>query len=199
MFYNRFRYYDPDEGQYISPDPIGLDGGLNTYGYVNNPAQWIDPLGLSGQTDCSKSYRTPFSPLGPNQRKELQQKLENRILTNTEWDHLQWDRRFSNRRNRGVKRFWAEEKKRLRSGESGTRNWSDEQRAAILSGKTPKFEGGAIEGHHTYNALDYPNMADDPTNIYPATKSEHLYRWHGGNFQNDTQGSPLNPFFDEEF
>ncbi|WP_275076822.1 RHS repeat-associated core domain-containing protein [Providencia rettgeri] len=48
LYYNRFRYYDRDSGQYISPDPIGLLGGLNPYGYVHNPTGWVDPFGLSG-------------------------------------------------------------------------------------------------------------------------------------------------------
>ena len=46
LYYNRFRYYDKDTGQYISPDPIGLEGGLNPYGYVHCPTKWIDPFGL---------------------------------------------------------------------------------------------------------------------------------------------------------
>nr|WP_318581085.1 RHS repeat-associated core domain-containing protein [Providencia stuartii] len=48
LYYNRFRYYDKDSGQYISPDPIGLLGGLNPYGYVHCPTGFIDPLGLAG-------------------------------------------------------------------------------------------------------------------------------------------------------
>jgi RHS repeat-associated protein len=48
LYYNRFRYYDPELGHYISPDPIGLSGGLNVYGYVDDPWIWIDPLGLAG-------------------------------------------------------------------------------------------------------------------------------------------------------
>lgn len=47
LYYNRFRYYDCETGQYISPDPIGLLGGVNPYGYVHNPLGWIDPLGLA--------------------------------------------------------------------------------------------------------------------------------------------------------
>jgi RHS repeat-associated protein len=50
LYYNRFRYYDPSIGSYISQYPIGLAGNNPTlYGYVNNPAIWIDILGLSGQ------------------------------------------------------------------------------------------------------------------------------------------------------
>jgi RHS repeat-associated protein len=47
LFYNRHRYYDPQMGRYITQDPIGLNGGINLYGYVGNPNQWIDPLGLA--------------------------------------------------------------------------------------------------------------------------------------------------------
>lgn len=47
LHYNYFRYYEPETGRYISPDPIGLAGGLNIYGYVEqNPLSFIDPLGL---------------------------------------------------------------------------------------------------------------------------------------------------------
>ncbi|WP_033851964.1 RHS repeat-associated core domain-containing protein, partial [Yersinia wautersii] len=35
-------------GRFITPDPIGLAGGLNLYQYAPNPLGWIDPLGLAG-------------------------------------------------------------------------------------------------------------------------------------------------------
>ncbi len=46
MHYNYFRYYEPEIGRYVSPDPIGLMGGINVYGYVEqNPLSLIDPTG----------------------------------------------------------------------------------------------------------------------------------------------------------
>ncbi|MCP3888344.1 MAG: hypothetical protein GY702_05660 [Desulfobulbaceae bacterium] len=47
MDYNWHRFYDPSTGRYISADPIGLDGGMNFYAYVqNDPINKIDPWGL---------------------------------------------------------------------------------------------------------------------------------------------------------
>ncbi|MEE3645283.1 MULTISPECIES: RHS repeat-associated core domain-containing protein [unclassified Brenneria] len=48
LYYNRHRYYDAESGQYISSDPIGLAGGIRPQGYVHNPLEWVDPLGLVG-------------------------------------------------------------------------------------------------------------------------------------------------------
>ncbi|MCW7764618.1 RHS repeat-associated core domain-containing protein [Photorhabdus sp. JAR] len=55
LFYNRHRYYESETGQYLSPDPLNLAGGVNPYSYVHNPANWIDPLGLAGE-NCGKLF-----------------------------------------------------------------------------------------------------------------------------------------------
>ncbi|MEJ2455381.1 MAG: RHS repeat-associated core domain-containing protein [Candidatus Thiodiazotropha sp.] len=45
LHYNTFRFYDPDIGRFISPDPIGLRGGMNLLAYSPNPIRWVDPWG----------------------------------------------------------------------------------------------------------------------------------------------------------
>ncbi len=47
LMYMRNRYYNPLTGAFTQTDPIGLAGGLNTYGYAEgNPVTYSDPYGL---------------------------------------------------------------------------------------------------------------------------------------------------------
>jgi RHS repeat-associated protein len=68
LHYNRYRYYDPQVGRFISKDPIGFAGGLNVYAYAPNPVGWVDPFGLArvyrnapyhGATDNPIKSRAP--------------------------------------------------------------------------------------------------------------------------------------------
>ncbi|GAB2878963.1 RHS repeat domain-containing protein [Microbulbifer echini] len=68
LHYNRFRYYDPQVGEFTQQDPIGLLGGSNNYMYTPNPLGWTDPLGLKCEEQKAQihvAYR-PNKPVGHN-------------------------------------------------------------------------------------------------------------------------------------
>jgi len=67
LHYNRYRYYEPYSARYMSKDPTGLNGGLNSSTYVSDPNIWIDALGLRGAlvrnmppTRQQQSYGSPY-------------------------------------------------------------------------------------------------------------------------------------------
>ncbi|WP_387555189.1 HNH/endonuclease VII fold putative polymorphic toxin [Photorhabdus sp. RM126S] len=70
LYYNRFRYYDNEIGQYLCADPLNLSGGFNPYGYVHDPVNWIDPLGLAG-CPGAKNKKTTYE--GKSRRDALRQ------------------------------------------------------------------------------------------------------------------------------
>jgi RHS repeat-associated protein len=63
LHYNRHRYYNPESGRFLTPDPIKLAGGMNAYLYVPNPTGWVDPLGLNancpGAGGCKPDGKQP--------------------------------------------------------------------------------------------------------------------------------------------
>ncbi|NDZ17812.1 RHS repeat domain-containing protein [Variovorax sp. WS11] len=82
LFYNYFRSYSPTTGRYSQPDPIGLEGGWNRFGYVEaNPLSFVDPeglqrtwprpnnsvpLGTPGSGQSAPKPLDPTDPLGPS-------------------------------------------------------------------------------------------------------------------------------------
>lgn len=47
LHFNRFRYYNPDLARYLQSDPLGIEGGINLYGYCSNPLTRVDIDGLA--------------------------------------------------------------------------------------------------------------------------------------------------------
>ncbi|WP_159285346.1 RHS repeat-associated core domain-containing protein [Tenacibaculum maritimum] len=87
LYYNRFRYYSPDTGTYISKDPIGLRGNNpNFYAYVHDVNSETDVFGLN-----------PIIVIGEGQRRVnrvartlKREGLEVRTITDD------WAREFNN-------------------------------------------------------------------------------------------------------
>jgi RHS repeat-associated protein len=105
---NRFRTYDPGTGRYISADPIGLRGGINTYGYVGaNPLRWIDRYGLAigDYPPPPPGYNPNTWTQGqwPNGKYWLQDPEGNKFTVHPEdeghWRH--WDKRDPDNNDQG--------------------------------------------------------------------------------------------------
>jgi len=64
LYYNRNRFYDPEIGRYLTPDPMGIFGGLDPYSYVRDPINLYDPMGLKcrGKNDDPTLYRGDSRP-----------------------------------------------------------------------------------------------------------------------------------------
>jgi RHS repeat-associated protein len=78
LYYNRFRYYDPEVGQYISQDPIRIEGGDRLYSYVSDTNILIDTFGLLDEFGIAP-YK---SPLHVNDNFTAHELLQNAWLRN---------------------------------------------------------------------------------------------------------------------
>ena len=185
LHYNRFRYYDPDVGRFVSQDPIGLAGGANNYQYAPNPAGWTDEFGLI----CKPS-----------------------LIRYKPRDELKAD---AGSRQDAIDRAWALEKELVELTGQGTRNWSPSEIQSILNtplGNKPGQLSSAMSragytGHHINsvagNGAFGTKWQGDPRNIVflenfrhpnstpmPNAYNEHFHapQGHRGSTQNVSQG-----------
>jgi RHS repeat-associated protein len=127
LHYNRFRYYDPTLGQYISPDPIGLLGGTSAYAYTADPLSLIDPWGLMAMdpfainfsqrsvgsevtdyTTAMREGRWDWARSGPLRVLDIEGRwvtYDNRRLMAAGPKPHSWAAEFRHRFNDGLKRF----------------------------------------------------------------------------------------------
>jgi RHS repeat-associated protein len=74
---NFHRSFDPSLGAYLSPDPIGLIGGADHYGYPRNPFVWFDPFGLKCAAHKAEDNmddhfdKKGYDKIGPDPPKDL--------------------------------------------------------------------------------------------------------------------------------
>jgi RHS repeat-associated protein len=92
LYYNRFRYYSPEEGVYLSQDPLRLGGGNpNIYSYVHDVNTQVDPFGLvivyralNGGQEASALAGEAISPKDFNATHTIQQHIDDGKL-NTQY------------------------------------------------------------------------------------------------------------------
>ena len=128
------------------------------------------------------------SQLSSNKLKRLREKVKKRIATREDYYLLIWSKRLKRRRQDGVDSFWDAERERIIRGEKTTREWTEEQKQAIMRGDKLRFNGKAMESHHSYSVSKFPHLANLGNVIYPATHIEHLKGWHGGAYRNSKPG-----------
>ena len=183
LHYNRFRYYSPETGQYISHDPIGLLGGFNPYGYVGIPTVFVDPFGLAPKVPAFDAKVTLDDIVRYKPRDTLSpQKLG--------YDNA-------------IKKAWEQEKALIEQTGQGTRPWTQAEMDLIKSTPDAQLKtvmsNNGYTGHHITNAKNGASGANwegDPRNIVflqngrAGTVNEHLYsnQGHRGSYTNSTTG-----------
>ncbi|MEN3747981.1 RHS repeat-associated core domain-containing protein [Sphingomonas sp. HF-S3] len=162
LHYNLNRYYDPETGQYLSPDPIGIDGGLRTHAYVHDPLAWFDPEGLQ---DAPGTVTYPKHP----------------SLTPQPGAY-----------STGISRAWAQERLLVQETGRGTVNWTAAQRRELLkTGKVRGFTGHHINNAATAPDWEGdPRNIRFLKNGRRGLPNDHLYskQGHRGSWQNSTKG-----------
>ncbi|WP_338767691.1 PAAR-like domain-containing protein [Massilia sp. METH4] len=141
LFYNRNRFYDPDCGRFVTQDPIGLVGGVNSYTYSPNPVVWTDPLGLNADR-LRRNLRRAGRPVPPEKTPHhiVQENCEKNL-------HVQ-----------GARRILQLEEIDIDSASNGARLWGtnpSQEAKGNHPGKTAAIaQGNRHSGAHVHSDLN---------------------------------------------
>jgi RHS repeat-associated protein len=70
LYYNLFRYYDPQAGHYCCQDPIRLRASLAFYASPNDPLTWVDPMGLAACGGTAAERLPPMKGMSVSEAEE---------------------------------------------------------------------------------------------------------------------------------
>ena len=156
LAYNRFRYYDPELGRYISEDPIRLASGVFAiYGYVGNTFTEVDYYGLSSYKVVKAKNRRDALIQARDYTKVPRQSRGGVAISIDELHETSRGREFSERKSKGVKSLGA------RNGQNPSNYWMEHPDGHIDAGNP------GIPEHHGRGHLHSVN-----------TEGEHIvYIW----------------------
>jgi len=194
LHYNWFRYYSPELGRYIQADPLGIEGGINLFAYVENPLIEVDIDGLAAKK-CGKKGTKKKTPKKKPKKKSSKKKAaktpkkpEGVVITL--------------KKPEGVSD--AEWKAKLKALNDAAKNGKAKVvHNPVRDGKAQKQarkEGKIKKGHDADHSLDLQFGGDDkPSNI--RSTPSRVNRSVGGQGQQRMQhphGTPIRKFVSDD-
>jgi RHS repeat-associated protein len=136
LHYNYFRTYDPATGRFIESDPLGLEGGMNTFAYAyQNPLGLLDPSGLLVTGEWIQQPRFNLVSYGID-------KVEWNIGTASPWGQLGFFRVFGY-----VSGFINIDVACMNSNECGNSKWDIHEQIEVF------YQGSTDVGPNAYASI----------------------------------------------